>query len=177
VVSIDGNPSPNYYNDYWVQWSIKSPLLAHLAILTSAIYQAEAQKIVPQQSQVVLRYKVKSIELLNEMLSHRHSATSPEAIAAVIYLMVNEWYFCNHDIVQRHMAGLKEMVRMRGGLDDLGMNGFVRKMIFQYVRNFQYLIRRHADSCAALTTTLPAHTTLSQLSRITYKPDLSIQLK
>jgi hypothetical protein len=133
VVSIDGNPSPNYYNDHWVQWSVKSPLLAHLGILTAAIYQAEAQKIPPEKSAVALRYKVKSIELLNEMLGDKNTATSSEAIAAVIYLMTNEWYWSNHDVVQRHLKGLKEMIRIRGGLDDLGMSGFLRKMVLQYV--------------------------------------------
>jgi hypothetical protein len=133
VVSIDGNPAPNYYNDYWVQWSVKSPLLAHLAILTSAIYQAEAQNEPPGQSPITLRYKVKSIELLNEMLGNEESATSPEAIAGVLYLMVNEWYWCNRDIVQSHMVGLKEMIRLRGGLHKLGLSGFVRKMVLQYV--------------------------------------------
>ncbi|PMD57233.1 uncharacterized protein K444DRAFT_535084, partial [Hyaloscypha bicolor E] len=129
VVSIDGNPAPNCYNDYWVQWSIKSPLLAHLAILTSAIYQAEAQNEPPGQSPITLRYKVKSIELLNEMLGNEESATSPEAIAGVLYLMVNEWYWCNRDVVQSHIVGLKEMIRLRGGLHNLGLSGFVRKMV------------------------------------------------
>jgi hypothetical protein len=31
------------------------------------------------------------------------------------------------------MKGLREMVRLRGGIDELGMNGFPRKMILLYV--------------------------------------------
>jgi hypothetical protein len=31
------------------------------------------------------------------------------------------------------MKGLKEMIRLRGGLDHLGMSGFLRKMVLQYV--------------------------------------------
>ena len=136
MVSIDGIVTPNYYNDHWVKWSIKSPLLAHIGILTAAMYQAEAQMIPPAQSAIALRYKVKSIELLNEMLGDKTSATSTEAIAGVIFLLVNEWYWSNHEVVQRHMQGLEEMVRLRGGLDDLGMSGFLRKMVIQYVWHF-----------------------------------------
>jgi hypothetical protein len=129
VVSIDGNPSPNYYNDHWVQWSVKSPLLAYLGIFTAACYQAEIQKIPPTQSAIVLRYKVKSIELLNEMLSDKDTSTCNEAITGVIYLLINEWYWSNSETVQKHMKGLKEMVKLRGGLDDLGKSGYLRKII------------------------------------------------
>lgn len=132
-MSIDGNPTPNYYNDYWVPWSVKSPLLSYLGIFTAACYQAEALKASPSQSPVVLRYKCKVISLLNEMLSHKETSTSTEAITGVVYLAVNEWYWSNYDNVQAHMKGLKEMVRLRGGLDKLGMSDFPRKMILLYV--------------------------------------------
>lgn len=77
---------PNYYNDVWVPWCMKSPLLTYLAIFTASCYQSEAQRIPPPQSAVVLGYKLKSIELLNEMLSNKDTATCTEAITAVGYL-------------------------------------------------------------------------------------------
>lgn len=129
VVSIDGHATPNYYNDHWVPWSVKSPLLAYFGIFTAACYQAEALKISPSQSAIVLRYKCKVISLLNEMLSHKGTSTSTEAIAAVLYLAVHEWYWSNYENIQAHMKGLKEMVRLRGGLDNLGMSDFPRRMI------------------------------------------------
>jgi hypothetical protein len=108
---------------------MKSPLLAYLAIFTASCYQSEAQKIPPSQSAVVLGYKLKSISLLNEMLRNKETSTCSEAITAVTYLVTSEWYWSNYENVQAHMRGLKEMVRLRGGLGDLGMNGFLRKMI------------------------------------------------
>jgi hypothetical protein len=130
VVSIDGNPTPgNYYNDYWVGWAMKSPLLTSLGIFTAACYQAEVQKTVPGHSTLVLSYKVECIRLLNEMLACKETATCNEAITAVVYLIVNDWYWSNWNWVQAHMKGLKEMVRLRGGIDELGMEGFPRKLI------------------------------------------------
>jgi Fungal specific transcription factor domain len=130
-MSIDGNVSPNFYNDYWVPWSIKSPLLANLSILTAANFQAEAQKIPSGKSTVALHYKVKSIGLLNEMLGNRESAISTEAIAAVVSLLANEWFWLHRAAVKRHLAGLKMMIKLRGGLDELRMNGFPRKLVLQ----------------------------------------------
>lgn len=129
VVSIDGNVKPNYYNDTWVPWCMKSPLLAYLAIFTASCYQSEAQRIPPPQSAVVLGYKLKTIGLLNEMLRNKETATCTEAITAVGYLVTNEWYWSNYENVKAHLKGLKEMVRLRGGLGELGKNNFQRKMV------------------------------------------------
>ncbi len=129
MFSIDGNVEPNYYNDVWVPWSTKSPLLALFGIFTAACYQAEALKKPPGTSALVLGYKLKTISLLNEMLGNKETATSDETISAVCYLITNEWYWSNYENVQAHFRGLKEMVRLRGGIGDLGMNGFLRKMI------------------------------------------------
>jgi hypothetical protein len=108
---------------------MKSPLLAHLGIFTAACYQAEAQHIPPGKSAIALGYKLKSISILNEMLVNKEMSTSNEAIAGVVYLITNEWYWSCYDNVQAHMAGLREMVRLCGGLGEMGMNGFLRKMI------------------------------------------------
>ncbi len=128
VVSIDGNPTPNYHNNYWVPWSMKSPLLTYLGIFTAACYQVEARKVKPGYSELVLHYKLKSISLLNEMLNKKETATCNEAITGVMYLVVNEWYWSNFTTVQAHMRGLREMVKLRGGLDQLSMNTFLKNM-------------------------------------------------
>ena len=131
VVSIDGNPSPNYYNDQWIPWAIKSPLLAQLGIYTAACYQAEFQKIPAGQSTVALGYKLKSIELLNEMLRSEEQSTCDEAIAAVVYLITNEWYWGINENVQAHLTGLREMISLRGGLEN-ETNKFLRQMVILY---------------------------------------------
>ncbi|RDL37623.1 uncharacterized protein BP5553_05056 [Venustampulla echinocandica] len=128
VVSIDGNPSPNYYNDHWVPWAIKSPVLAQLAIYTASCYQSELQKVPANQSPLALGLKARSIEILNEMLRSEHNSTSDEAIAAVVYLITNEWYWGIQENVQAHMSGLREMVKLRGGVEG-DMNRFLRQMI------------------------------------------------
>ncbi len=67
------------------------------------------------------------------MLARKETSTSTEAITGVVYLTVNEWYWSNYENVHAHMKGLKEMVRLRGGLDKLGMSDFPRRMVLLYV--------------------------------------------
>ncbi|KAH8685837.1 hypothetical protein BGZ60DRAFT_523111 [Tricladium varicosporioides] len=129
-ISIDGNPSPNYYNDHWVPWSMKSPILANIAIHTASCYQAEASKISAAQSPIAIRHKLKSIEILNEILKSNDNqrATCDEAIAAVVYFITNEWYWGSLATVQAHLRGLREMVRLRGGIDGVS-NLFLQQMV------------------------------------------------
>lgn len=108
---------------------MKVPILAYMGIFTAACYQSETQKIPPNKSPVVLGYKVKVINMLNELLSNKETATSIEAMVVVVYLMTNEWYWSNYDSARAHMKGLRDMVRLRGGLDGMGMGEFVKRMI------------------------------------------------
>jgi hypothetical protein len=108
---------------------MKSPLLVHLGIFTAACYQAEAQGTPPTKSPLALRLKLKTISLLNDLLTQKDLSTSNEVMAGVAYLAINEWYWSSYDNVQAHMSGLREMVRLRGGLGEMGMHDFVRKMI------------------------------------------------
>ncbi|KAH8822073.1 hypothetical protein F5884DRAFT_769898 [Xylogone sp. PMI_703] len=129
VVSLDGNPSPNYYNDTWVPRAMGSRILSNMAMFTSACYQAESQRIPASQSPVATSFKMKSITLLNELLSDRKMATSDETITAVVYFITNEWYWGITNMVNEHMKGLSEIVKQRGGVDAFDLTPFVRKMV------------------------------------------------
>jgi hypothetical protein len=129
VFSIDGNPGSNHYNDVWIPWAMKSPLLAYLGIFTSACYQAEAQRSSPEKAALALKYKLKALHLLNEILSDPKTATSNEAIGGVLNILITEWYWNNYEVVKHHMKGLAEMVRLRGGLEELGTGCCLREMI------------------------------------------------
>jgi hypothetical protein len=184
VVSFDGRPSPNYYNDVWIPWAIKIPLLAQLAIHTSACYQAEFLRIPVAQYPVAIKLKLKSIALLNEIIRCKERCTSDEAIAGVMHLITSEvsiftlllfhfapisevanlsiffypwdtqapilrivsfftmtswsrntnltnlqWYWGKREVVEAHMKGLNEMIRLRGGLRTLESSPLVYKLV------------------------------------------------
>lgn len=129
MVSFDGQTTPNYYNDQWVPWAVQSPLLAYLGLYVASCYKAEALRIPVSKYTVAIKLKVISISLLNELLRSKDESTSDEAIAGVVHFITSEWYWGTTDNVQAHMRGLREMVRLRGGLKNLGMNGLLMKMV------------------------------------------------
>ncbi|KAF4625310.1 hypothetical protein G7Y89_g12856 [Cudoniella acicularis] len=128
VVSMDGNPTPNYYNDHWIRLQLQSPLLCTMAMGLAACYQAEFQKMPANRSPVALAIKHKSIQMLNEMLRDKEQSTCDEALAAVVYFVTSEWYWGTNESLKAHFRGLTDMVRLRGGVDAV-INFFVRQMI------------------------------------------------
>lgn len=112
---------------------MKSPLLVYLGIFSSACYQAEAQRSSPENPAIALGYKTKSLHLLNEMLSDPRLATSNEAIGAVVNITITEWHWNNHEVVKQHMEGLVQIIKLKGGLDEVGPCHCLREMILTYV--------------------------------------------
>jgi hypothetical protein len=115
-----------------VPWSLKSPLLATLSIYTTAAIQSESLKIPPNSNPLVISYKLTVIQLLNEKLRSEKGLDEQvgnEAICAVAILVSMEWYWSEFDVVEKHLKGLVEMVRLRGGLGELGLHEFLKRMI------------------------------------------------
>ncbi|KAE9362790.1 hypothetical protein N431DRAFT_490268 [Stipitochalara longipes BDJ] len=132
TVSLDGQPTPNYYNTYFVPWSLKSPLLTTLSIYTTAAIQSESLKIPPNKNPLVLSYKLAAIRLLKEKLQSKKGLDEQignEAICAVAILVSMEWYWSEFEVIEKHLKGLVEMIRLRGGLGELGLHEFLKRMI------------------------------------------------
>jgi hypothetical protein len=53
-----------------------------------------------------------------------------------------EWYWSEFDVIEKHLKGLVEMVRLRGGLGELGLHEFLKRMILMYC--FLSLVSRSA---------------------------------
>ncbi|KAG9232884.1 hypothetical protein BJ875DRAFT_379766 [Amylocarpus encephaloides] len=128
VSSIDGKPLPNYYNDHWLPWAIRVPVLVHIALYNTACYQAELQRVPPGVSPSVIALKLQTINMLNSLLASADKCTRDEVAASVVYLTTNEWYFGTDENVQAHLRGLRELVRLKGGIDGK-MSDFLRRMI------------------------------------------------
>ncbi|KLU86664.1 hypothetical protein MAPG_05676 [Magnaporthiopsis poae ATCC 64411] len=126
--ALDGNPDPdkNQYVKFYVPFAIQTPLLAQVAIYTASCFLAETGHIDKTTS---MSHKGRAIRMLNELLRSSQSSTSDEAITAVIQLILDEWYWgeTTSDL-RAHLRGLREMIRLRGGIRCLGMNGLVGKL-------------------------------------------------
>ncbi|KAH8900975.1 hypothetical protein GQ53DRAFT_775682 [Thozetella sp. PMI_491] len=123
--SLDGSPdATNVYVKYYVPYSIQTPLLAQGAIHTAACLLGETGHI---DRTVAFSHKGRTIALLNEHLRSQPSTTD-EAVAGVVQLITNEFYWGDMDDLHAHLRGLKEMIRMRGGFRNIGLHGVISKL-------------------------------------------------
>lgn len=123
--SLDGNPDEsNPYIKYHVPYCVQSPLLVHVAIYTAACLLSETGHI---DWTVAMAHKGYAIQLLNEHIASTPSP-SDEGITGVIQLIVDEWYWGDTNELRAHLRGLREMIKIRGGLRTLGLHGLISKL-------------------------------------------------
>jgi len=124
---MDGNPDPsNPIVKYYVPFAVQDPLLLQIALYTAACFLGETGHV-PRT--LVIYYKGKAISMLNDHLRSDTSNTSDAAIAGVVQLIVDEWYWGETHDLRAHLRGIREMVRIRGGLHRLGMSGLLAKLV------------------------------------------------
>ncbi|KAK4062921.1 transcriptional regulator family: Fungal Specific TF [Trichoderma harzianum] len=125
--SIDGNPDPeSRFMKHWVPLSIKDPLLLQIVLYTAVCFLKETGRV---PKMLVWAYKGVVHRMLNEHLSSTRTQTGDAAIMGAAQMVMDSWYWGTTEELRAHMAGLKTMIRMRGGLQDLGMGGFLAKTV------------------------------------------------
>lgn len=125
--SLDGNPDfDGPYHKKYMPFCIQNPLLVHISVYTAACYLNEAKHL---DKTVAMLIKGQAIRLLNDILRSEQNATSDEAIAGVCQLIIDEWYWGETRDLRAHLRGLREMIKLRGGFQMLGMDGLLSKMV------------------------------------------------
>lgn len=66
--------------------------------------------------------------MLNEYISSPTLCTSDSAMLAVMQLILTSWYWSSTEELHAHMTGFKKMIQLRGGCQNLGMEGFTSKI-------------------------------------------------
>ncbi|QBZ56939.1 hypothetical protein PoMZ_01857 [Pyricularia oryzae] len=125
---LDGNnqDTANSCIELCMPFCVRTPLLAQVAIYTASCFLVETGTL---DKTVAMAHKGLAIRMLNELLRSTTDSTSDEAIAAVIQMILNEWYWGDStNDLQAHLRGVREMIRLRGGIQNLGMDGLVGKL-------------------------------------------------
>jgi len=117
----------NPYIKQYVPYCVQTPLLAQVAIYTSSCFLNETGHL---NKMVAMAHKGRAIGMLNAHLrsDSRSNAVGDDAITAVIQMIMDEWYWGETGDLRAHLRGLREMIRLRGGLGNLGMNGMISKL-------------------------------------------------
>jgi hypothetical protein len=128
---LDGNPdAANPIIKFYFPFCIQDPLLLQVVLYTSACFLNETGHM-PKMA--VVAQKGRAIHMLNEHLRSQPMQTSDAAVAGVVQLIVDEWYWGETADLNAHLRGLREMIRLRGGFHNLGMHGLLAKLVIRCV--------------------------------------------
>ena len=88
--------------------------------LTGGLY-SKARRRVPLDAPALLELRQEAISSIKATVSNEEDCKTDQTIGAVLCLSILESFLGHPELFQMHMAGLAKMVRMRGGLDGLGL--------------------------------------------------------
>ncbi|KAH8679500.1 hypothetical protein BGZ60DRAFT_400152 [Tricladium varicosporioides] len=112
LCSLDGRGVPNKI----LPWMLQYPLMPKIALLTSAGAKAQLEWRDPSRCPQSLAMRRDVLVLVNELLKRDWGVVYVEAICAVMHLVHLEWYWGEYESMWAHMKGIKEMLRLQGGI-------------------------------------------------------------
>ncbi|KAI4287407.1 MAG: hypothetical protein L6R35_003336 [Caloplaca aegaea] len=121
-------------------------VLADQAVLNVVVLTATSNRISVRHTQcrpeVLLQLKENAISFINRGLRDPELATSDQMIGAVAKMAAYEAGFAgDEEQYHVHMRGLTKMVELRGGLEALGLNGLLARMLLWIDLNAAYLLK------------------------------------
>ncbi|KXJ90780.1 hypothetical protein Micbo1qcDRAFT_225647 [Microdochium bolleyi] len=125
--SIDGNPDfHGSYHKTYMPFCFQSPLLVNIAIYTAASYMHETNYL---DKTMTIAIKGYAIRMLNDHLRSENTSTGDEVIAGIAQLVADEWHWGAPHDVRAHLRGLRDLLRVRGGFNALGLGGLLSKIV------------------------------------------------
>ncbi|KAH8891632.1 hypothetical protein GQ53DRAFT_648249, partial [Thozetella sp. PMI_491] len=130
----------NAYLHSFIPFSLQEPVLAEISIYMASCFLITTGKL---DRSGFIQAKCRALQQLNEMLASKVYATSDTAVVAVAKMIFADLCYGEVEYTSMHLRGLREMIRIRGGLSSLGMGGVITQMVVV------------GDFTAALTCEIP----------------------
>ncbi|KAL5315974.1 hypothetical protein ACEPPN_016848 [Leptodophora sp. 'Broadleaf-Isolate-01'] len=111
----------------WFNYAITDPALFHGIMLHTAMHHRLVHGENDEAEQ--LQFKGNTIKMVEERLEDPVLSRSDDTIGAVVCLVLLENQEGNVTLSNIHMNGLERMVALRGGIDNLGLAGILRRKI------------------------------------------------
>lgn len=77
----------------------------------------------------LLHLKARALSEINAALANPDKAVTDAIIGAVMKMAAYEAIFGDSEMFHGHMKGLKMMIKLRGGMSELGLGGLLERMI------------------------------------------------
>jgi len=131
AVEIPDLDSPNHkglLRQRWFPLAMEEPSTMYAVLLMAASHYCAVS---PQSANLIdlLYLKSRALTEINAALRDPKRATSDAVIGAVMKMAAYEAVFGDSAVFSAHMRGLSLMLKLRGGLGSLGLDGLLERMV------------------------------------------------
>ena len=135
---------------------ITSPATLNVVLLTSASHYAACHQLHQnrQIQEILLHLKYQTLTCTNKLIQASNGSRniySDAIIGAVAKMASYEAMFGLPELYHTHMRGLRNMIKVRGGLEALGLEGLLQRMVLWIDINSAFLL----NSTAYFLPTIP----------------------
>ncbi|OIW22573.1 hypothetical protein CONLIGDRAFT_556809, partial [Coniochaeta ligniaria NRRL 30616] len=122
LVSIDGESQPQVFLANVLPWQLQSPVFPNVGLLMASVTQSLDHGVELDQNPETFAMKARALSCVNQYLDRtrnrerQFSEIMSEAIKVVVNLVVMEWFWGSDESMRAHIRGIKEMIRLAGGL-------------------------------------------------------------
>lgn len=142
IAEIDEPGAPGLLRTKWFPMVRSEPACFEVVMLLSAFNMVSLNKHTGMAS-ILLQLKASAIDRINDDLARglgNSKSLCDGTIGAVAKMASFEAMHGDQRSYAVHMAGLKRMIELRGGLDCLGLDGLLRRIVIWIDVNSSFLL-------------------------------------
>ena len=139
IPELDEAGKPGLLRSRWFPMVITEAATLHVVLLTAASHYASSRNI-PQISSILFKMKGEAIRSINAGLRNTTEEITDQLIGAVAKMASYEAMFGDPNLFHLHMRAVYRMVKIRGGLETLGLNGLLGRMVLWIDINSSFLL-------------------------------------
>lgn len=153
-MSIDGESQPQVFLANVLPWQLQSPVFPNVGLLMASVTQSLDQGVELDQNPETFAMKARALSCVNQYLDmtmnlKRHlSEVMAEAIKVVVNLVVMEWFWGSDESMRAHVRGIREMIRLGGGLRAFRDPVILGIVVLYVLRLSSHASKRALFSCA-----------------------------
>ncbi|KAL6244468.1 hypothetical protein RBB50_008710 [Rhinocladiella similis] len=142
IPEVDGEGNTALLKSRWFPMVIHSPLLFQVIVLFSASHYA-AQREDMAFAQTILILKQRALAGISAHVTASKGTLRDELIAATAKMASYEAIWGDERAYHSHMGGVEEMLKVRGGLISLGLEGFLARLLLFIDTNSAFLLNTY----------------------------------
>ena len=147
-----------------IPFTFSDPMVLSSTVALMELIQSKGKGSASGLSKQVVRHATNTIHLLQTALASSRDATGDNVLVAILNLAAMEFHEGNYGRMTIHMQALTRIVELKGGVDKLGFDGYLRYSVLAYYQLWAQFRASQAEP-RKMIITYPTHPFSAELCK------------